>query len=212
MNATTSRLSRLLGAGFLAATVVLAGCSNDSDSAHGSGRAHSSTSSSESAPTAAPSVEKIHNAADVTFAQEMIVHHRGAVEMADMAAAQAESQEVKDLAKRISAAQGPEIDQMTDWLNTWGEMTSGHSMPGMEHSSMPGMMTEEQMGELKDATGRDFDRMFLQMMTEHHEGAVAMAKTEQADGRNPRAIELAESIETSKTAEIAEMAEMLKGV
>jgi uncharacterized protein (DUF305 family) len=205
VNATTSHLGRLVGAGFIAATLALVGCSNDSSS---------STTSAESgsATTAAASADKIHNAADVAFAQDMIVHHQGAIEMANMATTQAQSQQVKDLAKRISAAQGPEIDQMTDWLNTWGEMVSGDSMAGMDHSSMPGMMTDDQMNQLMAASGADFDRMFLQMMTTHHQGAIEMANTEQADGSNPQAIALAKSIETSQTAEVAEMAEMLQSV
>lgn len=205
MNATTSHLGRLVGAGFIAATLALAGCSNDPSSS-------TNSAGSGSATTAATSVDMVHNAADVTFAQDMIVHHQGAIEMADMAATRAQSQQVKDLAKRISAAQGPEIDQMTGWLETWGEMVAGDSMAGMEHSSMPGMMTDGQIDQLRTATGQDFDRMFLEMMTTHHQGAIEMAKAEQADGSNPEAVALATSIETSQTAEVAEMAEMLTSV
>lgn len=205
MNATTSHLGRLVGASFIAATLALAGCSNDSSSS-------TNSAGSGSATTAATSADMVHNAADVTFAQDMIVHHQGAIEMADMAATRAQSQQVKDLAKRISAAQGPEIDQMTGWLETWGEMVAGDSMAGMEHSSMPGMMTDGQIDQLRTATGQDFDRMFLEMMTTHHQGAIEMAKAEQADGSNPEAVALATSIETSQTAEVAEMAEMLTSV
>ena len=201
MNATTSRLGRLLGVGILAATLVLAGCSNSSDS--------STTNAGPSSTTPRASVGTAHNAADVTFAQDMIAHHRSAIEMATTATSQADTQAVKDLASRISAAQGPELDQMTDWLNTWGEMVPGDSMAGMDHSSMPGMMTDEQMDQLTAATGADFDRMFLEMMTAHHQGAIDMARTEQADGSNPQAVALARSIETSQTAEVAEMAQLL---
>jgi len=84
---------------------------------------------------------------------------------------------------------------------------SGSAMGG---SSMPGMMSEEQMTQLNSATGADFDRMFLQMMTEHHQGAVTMAQTEQQQqGQNPQAVTLADSIVTSQTAEIDQMNQML---
>jgi len=69
--------------------------------------------------SAAPSAaDGRHNAADVAFAQRMIVHHQGAIEMADLAPSRAASQQVKDLAVRIKAAQGPEIEQMQGWLTT----------------------------------------------------------------------------------------------
>ncbi len=107
---------------------------------------------------------------------------------------------------------------MTSWLNAWGEPTEADSsMEGMDHSSMPsmggslmpGMMTEEQMTQLQNATGTDFDRMFLQLMIEHHTGAVQMAETEQQQGSNPQALELADSIVTSQSAEIEQMKQML---
>lgn len=102
------------------------------------------------------------------------------------------------------------MDHSSDPAMTSSTMT-GSSMTGsgMGGSSMPGMMSEEQMTQLQNATGADFDRMFLQMMTEHHEGAVTMAQTEQQQGQNPQAMELADSIVTSQTAEIDQMNQML---
>ena len=73
-------------------------------------------------------------------------------------------------------------------------------------------MTDAQMKKLETASGTAFDRMFLQMMTTHHQGAIQMAKTEQADGSNPQALALAKSIETSQTAEVAEMSKMLQNL
>ena len=155
-----------------------------------------------------------HNAADVSFAQNMIVHHQGALVMAKLAATQASSAQVKDLAARIEAAQNPEIAQMTDWLKTWGQpVTAEGSMPGMDTDSAGaiGMMSTTQMNQLKAVTGKGFDQMFLQMMTIHHQGAITMATAEQADGSNPQAIALAKSIETSQSAEVTEMSAMLQG-
>ena len=68
---------------------------------------------------APPAADAQHNAADLTFAQQMIVHHQGAIEMADLAPSRAASQQVKDLAARIKAAQGPEIEQLQGWLTIW---------------------------------------------------------------------------------------------
>ena len=77
-----------------------------------------------------------HNDADVTFAQEMIPHHEQAIRMAELAEARAESQEVKALAADIEAAQGPEIETMTDWLESWGEDVPDEDMSDMDHGDM----------------------------------------------------------------------------
>jgi len=152
------------------------------------------------------------NDADIEFATGMIPHHQQAVEMADLAETRAQSPEVKMLAADIKAAQDPEIQTMTGWLESWGEPVpggehgGGHDMSG----SMPGMMTAEEMTELESLSGAEFDQMFLTMMIEHHEGAVDMAQTEQTDGQFPEAITLAEEIETGQNKEIATMRELLK--
>lgn len=163
-----------------------------------------------------------HNQADVTFAQMMIVHHRGAIEMADLAPTRAASDKVKQLAAKIKAAQAPEIEQMSGWLTDWGTGPAASSsamggMSGMDHgsstsSAMPGMMSGEQMTQLTAATGAAFDKMFLQLMIAHHQGALEMSKTEKTSGQNPDAQALADSITSSQTAEIATMQELLKGM
>ncbi|HVL03357.1 MAG TPA: DUF305 domain-containing protein [Acidimicrobiales bacterium] len=159
-----------------------------------------------------------HNAQDVSFAQEMIPHHQQAVEMSDMALAQATSPKVKDLATRIKSAQGPEIQTMKGWLSTWGEPEAPASddQGGMHHggggsSSHTGMMTDAQMTELRAATGMGFDRMFLTMMIEHHRGAVQMSQTELDDGKYGPAKELAQTIIDAQQKEINEMQELLAG-
>ena len=158
-----------------------------------------------------------HNDQDVSFATEMIPHHAQAVQMSEMAVENAQSQEVKDLAEDISAAQDPEIETMSSWLEAWGEDVpdTGGDMGGMDHGGMdgmedmPGMMSSEEMDELESASGSAFDEMFLSMMIEHHEGAIEMAQTEQADGEYPDAIDLAETIEETQTSEIETMKEIL---
>ena len=201
-------------AGALIATLTLAGCGGD-DSAVGSG------TGSNVPPAAAGSVSKEHNAADVQFARDMIVHHRGAIEMADLAPSHAVSPEVKALAEQIRAAQQPEIDTMTGFLKAWGENlapTGGANSGGMNHGGMdhggmrpmPGMMSPQQMQQLGQAQGVDFDRMFLQMMIEHHNGAIEMARAEQVNGQNPQAIALAKRIETTQAQEVQRMQQLLQ--
>ena len=230
---TATRLSAFGAAGALSLILTACGGSDSGSMDHSSMSSSTTSSSSSSAPAGSASVDAEHNDQDVMFAQQMIVHHQGAVEMAQMATTQASSQEIKTLAASIESAQAPEIEEMTSWLTAWDEpVTADSSMGNMDHSSdpamtsstmtdssmtgssmggssMPGMMSEEQMTQLQNATGADFDRMFLQMMTEHHKGAVTMAQTEQQQGQNPQAMELANSIVTSQTAEIDQMNQML---
>jgi uncharacterized protein (DUF305 family) len=142
----------------------------------------------------------------------MIPHHEQAIEMAELAADRAQSTDVKELAADIEAAQGPEIEQMNAWLDQWGQdTTSSGSMDhgDMGHGATGGMMTEDDMTMLEDADGAQFDRMFLEMMIEHHEGAIDMARTEQANGENADAVALAKQIETDQEAEIAKMKTLL---
>jgi uncharacterized protein (DUF305 family) len=219
---TASRLAACLGAAALA--VALAACGSSAgghdmgsmggaDGASRSASPSTSTSPSSSAATTAGD----HNDADVTFAQDMVVHHEGAIAMAELATDRAGDQRVKDLAARIRAAQGPEVQQMTGWLQAWGEPSSGStgSTEGMDHSQhggAMGMMTEEQTAQLSAATGTTFDRMFLEMMVVHHQGAVEMAQQERTAGVSPEATALAGSVVTSQTAEIAEMQQLLKSL
>ena len=152
-----------------------------------------------------------HNDADVEFAQLMIVHHEGAIGMADLAVGTASTDAVRALAERISAAQGPEIDRMSSWLTAWGEDTEA-DMDGMDHGGMDmgGMDQPAAMAELEGLSGAEFDRRVLELMIEHHDGAIEMARTELADGASPQALALARSIIDDQTAEIAEMEGMLE--
>ncbi len=176
-----------------------------------------------------------HNAADVTFAQNMIPHHRQAVDMADLAETRASHPEVKTLARQIRAAQAPEIATMVGWLNTWkqptvppaGDNGSGHglgdhgsttmmptgSMTGMmQGGTMAGMMSDDDMARLKMATGPAFDKMFLAMMIAHHRGAITMATTEIRDGLYTPAKRLAESIQNTQNTQIITMQTLLTKV
>lgn len=176
--------------------------------------AQGGTSTGGSAPSSSAAQTNDHNQADVTFAQQMIPHHQQALDMAAMVTGHTTNAKVIDLAGRIQRAQGPEIQQMSGWLTAWGASpNTGMDMPGMTGQSMPGMstapasgmMSADDMARLGRAHGADFDRMWLSMMIQHHQGAIAMATTELAQGANTDAKTLAQKIITGQRAEIAEM-------
>lgn len=155
-----------------------------------------------------------HNQADITFLQAMIPHHAQAIAMAQLAPRRAASPQVKALASRIQGEQGPEIQQMRGLLTAWNApvpaITTSGDMAGMGHGQMPGMMTYQQVARLSGATGAGFDRMFLQVMIAHHQGAVTMSQTELAQGSNPAARQLAQHIITAQQGEISQMQTLLQ--
>jgi uncharacterized protein (DUF305 family) len=193
-----------------AAALVLAACGGNGDDTGSAGHGgHNSSTASASASARASASQGQHNAADVAFAKGMIPHHRQAVQMADLAPDRAQSAEVKKLAAEIKKAQDPEIKTLSGWLTTWGEEVPAEG--AMDHSmhGSGGMMTAEEMTELENASGKAFDTAFMEMMIRHHEGAVAMAKAEQADGAYAPAQKMAGQIITSQSAEIEQMNKLL---
>lgn len=151
-----------------------------------------------------------HAGADVTFAQDMLVHHAQALDMVEMAEGRPLDPEVERLAGQIEDAQRPEIETFTSWLEEWDEDVpdASGSMGAMDHD-MPGMMSGEDMSALEDAPDADFQERWLEMMVEHHEGAVAMAEEEVDDGRHEPAVDLAREIARSQREEIATMRALL---
>ncbi|MEU6882495.1 DUF305 domain-containing protein [Streptomyces sp. NPDC046712] len=145
------------------------------------------------------------NAADFTYAQMMIVHHRQALTMTALAPQRAESAQVKKLADRITAAQKPEIDAMEGWLKSNG---GPREQSGHDHHTMPGMATEAQLTQLRTAKGAAFDELFLKLMITHHEGAVTMAAEVLGQGNNVLVEEMANDVIAQQTAEINRMRSM----
>ncbi len=140
----------------------------------------------------------------------MIPHHRQAVEMAGLAPDRAQSPAVKKLAEDIKKAQDPEIRTLSGWLTSWSEEVPAEgAMDHSMHGDMEGMMSAEEMDKLKASSDTAFDTAFMEMMIKHHEGAVAMAKTEQAEGAYAPAKKMAGDIITSQTAEISQMNKLL---
>lgn len=197
----------------MVALVVAVGCSNgDTGGEHPAGHP---TSAPAAATTAALGAQT-HNDADVMFAHHMIPHHEQAIVMSDIVLGkQGIDPRVTQLANQIKAAQGPEIEQMQQWLTEWGNppmpsMPSGDmDMPGHgDMSGMPamqGMMSEDELNALRNAQGVDVGRMFLTQMIAHHEGAIAMAQTEIEDGQYPSAVEMARAIVKTQQQEIDTM-------
>ncbi|MFJ8542233.1 DUF305 domain-containing protein [Streptomyces sp. NPDC093586] len=146
------------------------------------------------------------NSADVAYARMMIQHHAQALEMTGLVPQHAESGQVKKLAERISAAQGPEITAMKGWLAAHGRQETGG---GHDHAAMPGMATEAQLGQLRAAHGKAFDRLFLTLMITHHEGAITMATDVKAQGNNVQIEEMADDVVAQQTSEISRMRGML---
>ncbi len=194
----------LIGIAAAGAAVValVSGCSGNDTT--GMGHSSSPTISSGTGQAAG------NNADDVTFAQGMVPHHQQALDMAKLVPSRSTNAKVRDLAKRIEGAQDPEIQKMNGWLQEWGASTS---MPGMDHGSMSGMsgmMSADDMKMLDQSKGAAFDKMWLDMMIKHHEGAVAMAKTELQKGGSADAKKLAQDIIDAQQKEITEMQGLLK--
>jgi len=207
MNSLT-RMSAVTAA-LLAGTLTFTACgstSHDTSSMPGMNSSTTSNTSNSGAPAAGP-----HNDADISFATDMIPHHAQAIEMAGLALKQATDAQVKTLAAAVKNAQDPEIKRMSGWLTGWGKpipnTTMNADMAGMDMGG--GMMTMQEMTDLSKASGTAFDRMWLQMMINHHRGAVAMAKDEIAKGANTDAKSLARAIAASQSAEISRMTTLL---
>ena len=116
-----------------------------------------------------------HTAADVRFMQGMIGHHAQALDMTTMVPARSSREDMGMLALRITLSQEDEIKMMEGWLEVRDEEVPGvhdHNEPGA--TLMPGMLTAEEMSRLEEATGAAFDRLFLEFMIQHHEGALIM--------------------------------------
>ncbi len=159
-------------------------------------------------------------AADVHFMSGMIGHHAQAIDMARLVPTRHASPSIGILAGRIINAQQDEIAVMQQWLRERrqpvpearaGPMKMVHN--GVEHEmTMPGMLTAEQMKQLEEARGKEFDRLFLTLMIQHHRGAVAMVKElvgSQGAALDDTVFKIASDINVDQETEIARMQKML---
>jgi uncharacterized protein (DUF305 family) len=164
-----------------------------------------------------------HTAADVRFMQGMIVHHAQAVEMTALVPARSARADVRRLAARIAVSQEDEMAQMRQWLENRDEAVpevpgpdgphAQHGHHGDAHELMPGMLDAAAMARLRAATGAEFDRLFLEGMIRHHEGALIMvAELLATDGaaQEPEIFQFASHVESDQRIEIERMRRLLE--
>jgi uncharacterized protein (DUF305 family) len=165
--------------------------------------------------------EPAADSVDVGFARDMSAHHLQAVEMANVALERSTDNAVRGLAFDISSTQQNQVGRMQGWLSLWGySITGGEPMAWMGpdgHAGhdmstpglMPGMATDDELAQLRSATGEDFDVLFLQLMTRHHQGGVGMAEYAQTHAQEWAVRRLASSIIESQSGETQLMLSML---
>ena len=225
---------RLIVCGMALATVVLSDCPARAEAQQANGGAPvvvqpgAPGQPSKKLPSSTRAKLPPRSPADVEFMQGMIMHHGQAVEMTALIASHTENQELRSLGARISSSQADEINFMKRWLSARGEALSmasrpgaSHGMPGMSMSQdssghpaalMPGMLTSEQMQELRKAKGAEFDHLFLRGMIQHHHGALTMVKDlfdTAGAGQDAEIFDFATDADNSQRAEIKIMQNML---
>lgn len=149
-----------------------------------------------------------YNEADVRFLQGMIAHHAQALVMTELVPDRTENESLRRLAGRVEVSQQDEIAIMERWLERRGEPVS----VGHDHGSlMPGLLTEEELARLVAVTGDEFDRLFLELMIRHHEGALVMVADlfSSGGGQEAEIFQLASHVDADQRAEIARMRGLL---
>jgi uncharacterized protein (DUF305 family) len=151
--------------------------------------------------------------ADVAFMQGMIGHHAQALEMTELLTTRTDDAAMRKLAERVDLSQADEIRMMQEWLVRRGQWAPEQYAHHHEAMMMPGMLTPEQMSRLAAASGREFDRLFLEGMIAHHQGALAMVEELM---KSPGAAQESEmfafvsDVEADQRAEIVRMTSMLQ--
>ena len=154
-----------------------------------------------------------YSEADVRFMQGMISHHAQALEMTELLETRTESDAMRQTARRIDLSQEDEIEMMQDWLRERGQEVTAidaHHAPGAMR--MPGMLSDEEMESLADADGVAFDRLFLELMIEHHRGALTMVDNlldQRGAAQDSQLFAFTSDITADQTAEINRMDAML---
>jgi uncharacterized protein (DUF305 family) len=193
----------LLRSRFLTVTLILAPL------AAGRGQQHATGHAGHSGPIVVPK-DAGYTVADVEFMQGMIAHHAQAIYMSRMAEAHKANPRVLRLSTKIDQSQVAEIRIMQDWLRSNGQAAPDTS--SWRTMTMAGMLTADQLKELDAATGVDFDRAFLTLMIQHHEGALQMVKDLFATPRAGQEVDVnvfANDVVTVQTAEIGIMRQLL---
>lgn len=175
-------------------------------------------------PGTTSSTYPTENSADAGFARDMQVHHAQAVEMSFLIRDRSDDQLIRSMALDIATTQQQQAGQMYAWLELWGlpqtgadpAMTwvGGDTMEGMDHSamsdSMPGMATEAELAQLRDANGREAEVLWLELMIRHHRAGVEMARAALDLAEHPEVRQLATAVDTSQQSEIDIMQQLLE--
>lgn len=197
-----TRPRALLAGGLVGLALLGAGCTAGGSMQPGAGGGGHSMPGASAAPTAKPLPAGV-SPSDVMFAQMMIPHHKQAVQMSDILLGKPGVRpDLVELANQIKGAQQPEIDQMTGWLNDWGQpLEMGHSMGGMED----GMLSPEKLDELKQADTPTAQKLYVEGMIAHHRGAVQMAENARRGSKNAAVQKLCDDVIRTQNEEIKTM-------
>ena len=222
----TDRSSRAIRAGLLAVLVVVPCRAATGQTTPGAGPPVS-PAQPRSPCGSANGGQPCYTADDVHFMQGMIAHHAQALAMTALVRDRTTDAGLRLVAQRIEISQQDEIAMMRRWLESHHEdvpiLDANHEaqMPGMDvpgmkmHGMMmPGMLTEEQMTQLANAKGAEFDRLFLEGMIQHHRGALVMVSdlfATKGAGQAPEIFSFASDIDADQRAEIKRMQSMLDG-
>ena len=157
-----------------------------------------------------------YTGADIKFMQGMIGHHGQAIEMVGLVNSRTRRDDMKKLALRIELSQDDEIKMMQRWLSARGQQVPSPQAMHMHGATlMPGMLTDDEMRQLSQANGDDFDRLFLEGMIKHHSGALTMVHdlfAAPGAGQDSEIFAFASDVDADQRMEIDRMAAMLKEI
>lgn len=215
-------LLRLLVAPIVSCGLLVAGCSSDDDAGQpdsdapvvqlgAPGETNRVLTEDESEAIDAPT----HTEADVDFVHGMVAHHQQALLMTALVPERSERDDLPLLAERMEVSQRDEIGQLERWL----EERDVQLPEGDDHAAhtglMPGMLSAEELDDLRAAQGAAFDRLFLESMIRHHQGAVIMIETlltGGAGGQEPQIFQMAQHMDADQRVEISRMTSLLTGL
>jgi uncharacterized protein (DUF305 family) len=217
MDSMTRLHTRLPAALLAAATLAACGGAPAARAQTTPAGGHHHPPAQPAAGTLPPGAHHPWTEADVRFMSSMIGHHAQAIEMSRLAPERAGSGSVRILAERIISAQEDEIATMQQWLRDRGEpVPEVHAGHHAGHEAlMPGMATPEQMARLAAASGPEFDMLFLNLMIQHHQGAVSMVSelfSSYGAGQDETVFKFASDVNVDQATEIARMQKMLEGL
>lgn len=225
--------------------VFAAGCASPAPAAHEGHAPTAAPDPTSAAPAAASPItaDRPYTDGDVRFMRSMIPHHRQALVMTELVEERTENRDIRLIAERIAVSQRDEIARMAKWLTDRGEEVpedhgAGHGgeahgrmeHAGMQHDAetharhmaeaashadMPGMLSAEELDALRAASGAEFDRLFLDLMIRHHEGALVMVEelfASPSSGQEPEIFQLAADVDADQRMEIDRMYQLRRSL